>query len=56
MKNHFIYFYRLLSLWGSGKISFHTVRRAIRERPLAVCGKGGAFVIDPSTDEDYFGS
>lgn len=36
---------RLLSLWLQGKITGHTVIYALRQKPAAVAGKGGAFIL-----------
>ncbi|RZU28966.1 hypothetical protein BDD14_6552 [Edaphobacter modestus] len=35
------------ALWLRRRISFRTMCWALRERPLAVCGRGGSFQVDP---------
>ncbi len=41
------YAWNLLGLWVNRKIDLQTVCMAMRKRPMAVCGKGGAHHIDP---------
>lgn len=41
------YAWNLLSLWVSRKIGWPTVWMAMRRRPMAVFGKGGAYHVDP---------
>ncbi len=41
------YAWNLLGLWVNRKIDFQTVGMAMRKRPMAVCGKGGAYHVDP---------
>lgn len=40
------YLFNLMSLWLCGKISFSTVRYAIKNKPIAVCGKSGGYVVN----------
>lgn len=42
------YLWNLLALWVGGLIGFGTVRYAIRNQPVAVCGKGGSYQLDDS--------
>lgn len=45
------YAVNLLSLWIGRKIDWRTVGMAMRERPMAVCGTGGAYhvaTLDPN--------
>lgn len=41
------YFLCLMRLFLSRKISLATVRYALRERPLAVAGRGGSYAVWP---------
>jgi hypothetical protein len=41
------YAFNAHTLWWSGSISFQTLRRALREHPIAVCGQGGSYQVDP---------
>lgn len=41
------YAWTLLGLLANRKIHFQTFCMAMRERPMAVCGKGGAYHVDP---------
>jgi hypothetical protein len=41
------YALNLLSLWVNRKIDLRTVRMAIATRPIAVCGRGGSYQVDP---------
>ena len=37
----------VLSLWCARKIDFHTVVHALKNRPIAVAGRGGSYQVDP---------
>lgn len=41
------YSWNLLVLWASRKISWETLSWAFRDRPVAVCGRGGSYCVDP---------
>lgn len=41
------YVFSAARLWAARKISLGTLRHALRERPIAVAGRGGSFQIDP---------
>lgn len=47
-----MYFVNLFHLWVTRKISFLTLRMACVERPIAVAGRGGSYVVDPDFDQD----
>jgi hypothetical protein len=36
----------VIGLWASGEIGYNTMARALRERPIAVAGKGGSKIVD----------
>lgn len=40
-------FWNILRLWATGKIGMRTAVYALREKPVAVAGKGGGYIIDP---------
>ncbi len=42
-----MYIVNVLNLWWERKITFQTVVHALRRRPIAVAGKGGAYIVDP---------
>ncbi|WP_157896785.1 hypothetical protein [Acidovorax carolinensis] len=42
-----MYTWNLLSLWFSRKINFRTVRYALKNRPIAVAGSLGSYIVDP---------
>lgn len=42
-----MYLWNLLTLWVAGKIDWHSVVYALRERPIAVAGRGGSYHVDP---------
>lgn len=41
------YAWNLLCLWVKQKISWQTLCWAYRARPIAVCGRGGSYHVDP---------
>ena len=41
------YAWRLFALFLSGDIGWTIVRMALKERPIAVCGRGGSYQVDP---------
>lgn len=42
-----MYFFNLMKLFLARKINFQTVKWAMKERPIAVCGRGGSYEVDP---------
>lgn len=42
-----MYALNVLKLWCAGKIDFRTVVHALRNRPIAVAGRGGSYHVDP---------
>ena len=42
-----MYVLNVLSLWCARKIDFHTVVHALKNRPIAVAGRGGSYHVDP---------
>ena len=44
------YAFNVVSLWATRKISFQTVLYALREKPIAVAGRGGGYIVEPSFD------
>lgn len=46
----FLYTRNVLALFVARKITFATARHAFKERPIAVAGKDGAYVVDPAFD------
>lgn len=42
-----MYVLNLLTLWCASKIDFHTVVHALKNRPIAVAGRGGSYHVDP---------
>jgi hypothetical protein len=41
------YAWNLLGLWVNRKIGTRTFCMAMWQRPMAVCGKGGSYHVDP---------
>lgn len=46
-RRNLMYTWNLLSLWFGRKITFRTVRHALKNRPIAVAGKRGSYAVDP---------
>lgn len=42
-----MYVLNVLSLWYARKIDFRTVVHALKNRPIAVAGRGGSYHVDP---------
>lgn len=42
-----MYALNVLALWCSRKIDFRTVFYALKNRPIAVAGRGGSYQVDP---------
>lgn len=42
-----VYVLNVLSLWYARKIDFRTVVHALKNRPIAVAGRGGSYHVDP---------
>ena len=40
------YLYNVLSLWVCGYVSFVAVKHAIKNKPIAICGKRKYYVVD----------
>lgn len=36
----------VLGLWLTGKIAWRTLRYALRERPVALLGRRGTYIVD----------
>ncbi len=47
----FSYFLRAVSLWLGRKIRTRTLLKALRERPIAVCGRAGSYIVDPTFND-----
>ena len=43
-----MYALNVLSLWLKQKINFRTVVHAFKNRPTAVAGRGGYYIVDPT--------
>lgn len=41
------YTLNVLTLWCKRKIDFPIVVYALKKRPIAVAGRGGAYIVDP---------
>ncbi len=47
------YTFNAASLLCRRKIRWQTFLRAVRERPLAVCGPRGSYVVDPDFENGW---
>lgn len=45
-----MYFYNALSLLIHRNIGFRNFLYCLKVRPIAVCGRGGSFIVDPDFD------
>ena len=43
-----LYVWNVLALWCARKISFHTLVMSVKSRPIAVAGRDGSYIVDPS--------
>lgn len=42
-----MYIFNAISLWCTRKIDLRTLVHALRNRPIAVAGRGGSYQVDP---------
>ena len=49
----FSYFTVAISLWCRRKIRTRTLLRSLRERPLAVAGRGGSYILDDDFAKEF---
>jgi hypothetical protein len=43
-----LYVWNVLSLWCDRKISFRTLVMSVKSRPIAVAGRDGSYIVDPT--------
>ena len=51
----FAYAFEAAGLFLRGLITWHTLKRALRDHPAAVCGKGSVYVLGAEAKEALFG-
>lgn len=43
-----LYVWNVLSLWRTRRISFRSLVMALKSRPIAVAGRDGSYIVDPT--------
>ena len=43
-----MYFWNVAQLFAERAITWQTAIHALRNRPIAVAGKGGSYIVDPA--------
>lgn len=54
MKIVTMYAWNVAVLLGTRRINWRTALHGLRHRPIALCGRGGNYIVDPEWVDKYF--